>query len=207
MDNKQGEYTMLTLSLNRKHRHIRPSKYISKHRRMEQLAAGRESANSFAFTGEVTDAEGCQAVERGGRRRRYTEPNARFHTGAIYLDAAVPPIVSRKGVHPGLAAVLALALVVVLGGVLLGMRSACVQESNAISARQQQRMALQEDCQQIGAHIAIMEGGMNIRLLAGQMGLVSCRGKQVNYLPGPQNAVITLTDSANILSLASIWGN
>lgn len=198
---------MTTLLMNRKHRHTRPAAYVSKACRDQQLYAGRPGSNGFSFTGEFPAEDPFQPVVASRSSRSYTAPR---HTGSYKAvtadDTARMPAVCRHGVRYGTAMVAFAALFVVLASILMCSFSDCRAVSNRISARQTDMNNLHRQCQNLEVEIAEQSGDVNIRLEAMQLGLVSSRGKQVEYLQGPQDAVITLADNTTILSLASLWG-
>lgn len=198
---------MTTLLLNRKHRHIRPAAYVSKSCRNQQLYAGRPGSNGFSFTGEFPMEDSAQPLVASRSSRNYT---AARHTGSYKAvtanDTARMPAVCRHGVRYGTAMVMFAALFVVLASILICSFSDCRAVSNRISAHQTDMTDLHRQCQSLEVAIAQQSGDVNIRLEALQLGLVSSRGKSVEYLQAPQDAVITLADNTTILSLASIWG-
>ncbi len=194
--------------IQRKHRHTRPSKFVSRACRAEQLHAVRQGMGDFSFSGDMPvmdEAALGDVVYRGTGSREYTRPNPMGVT--MYQDQPHVPVVSRQGVRRSAALVMLAALVLALGSVYLSMHARCDAASNAIGVSRTAAEQLRVQCSVLEGDIAALEGDLNLRLLAGQMGLVSCRGVQVNYLPEPQNAVITPADAQSILSLASIWGN
>ena len=62
-------------------------------------------------------------------------------------------------------------------------------------------------CSETRSRIQTRFNDVNIRLQALQMGLISSRGVEVQYLEAPKDAVITMKDQTVIQSFASIWGS
>ena len=192
---------------NRMHRSTRPAAYVSKSAKNEQMYARRPGGHGFSFTGEFPEADDLQPVVATERRRQYTASRKEGAAHAVrHNEASRAAAFTRHGVRPGAALVLFMALFVALGCVMLGSMSQAAALNKSISARQASALALNTRCQTIEVQIAEQANDVNIRLEAIQMGMVSARGAEIEYLDAPENAVITLDDNTNILSLASVWG-
>lgn len=198
---------MTSLMRNRMHRSTRPAAYVSKAAKNEQMYARRPGGHGFSFTGEFPEADDLQPVVATERRRHYTTGRTASVSHAVRRnEASRMPAFTRHGVRPGTALVLFTALFAVLGCVMLGSMSEASALNKSISERQASAIALNTRCQTIEVQIAEQSNDVNIRLEAIQMGMVSARGAEIEYLDAPEDAVITLGDNTNILSLASVWG-
>ncbi len=196
---------MMSLRMNRLHRHTRPSKFVSRTCREGQFIAARPGVSGFSFTGEFPGQDDFQPVEKAAARRSYTAPNAqhRYHEP---VARHYGPAVCKKGAKPAAALLMLAALAVALGSIWLSGVSDTRRASNSISDRQNAINQLTTSCQDLRSDIAYTSGDVNVRLIAGQLGMVSARGQQVTYLETPTDAVITLADTSSILSLANVWG-
>ena len=198
---------MTTPMRNRMRRSTRPADYVSKARHAEAMAAGRPGGCTFSFTGDFPDAYDPQPVEASSRHRSYTVSS---HTGGYHAvrqdDARRMPVINKHGVHGMTALAMLVAMVLVLGGILLGQMGQRSDMLNAIERKNDRVLTLSGECIRVRNDIAAQSNDMNIRKQAVLLGLISSRGVDVEYLSAPANAVITLPESTAISSLASIWG-
>ncbi len=192
------------MSVNRIHRHLKPARFVSRTCREGQYFASRPGASGFSFTGEFPGADNYQPVERPDARRSYTIPNAQ-HRNHAAVQQHYGPAVCKKGVKPSAALVMLAALAVMLSSIWLSSVSDSRLASNMISDHRSAINALSTSCQNLRSDIEYLAGDVNVRLIAGQLGLESARGKTVTYLDLPTDAVITLADSTSILTLANVW--
>ena len=199
---------MTTPVRNRMRRHTRPADFVSKSRQAEAMAFCRPGGRSFSFTGEFPDMQDPQPVEASSRRRHYTTGSS---TGSYHAvrneDTARMPAVNKYGVRfmPAVAilAVLAIFLFSIVG-VQLDERE---RINKAIANKRDRISTLEVQCGEKRDDIAAQSNDVNIRQEAVRMGLISSKGVSVHYLEAPKDAVITLTGTSGITSLASIWGN
>ncbi len=197
---------MTTPVRNRMRRCTRPADYVSKARHAEAMAAGRPGGCTFSFNGDFPDAYDPQPVEASSRRRSYTVSS---QTGGYHAvrrdDARRMPAINKHGVHSMTALAMLVAMVLVLGGILLGQMGMRSDMLNDIDRKNDRALTLTTECLRVKKDIAAQSNDMNIRKQAVLLGLISSRGVDVEYLSAPDNAVI-LPDSTTISSLASIWG-
>ena len=197
---------MTTPMRNRMRRCTRPADYVSKARHAEAMAAGRPGGCTFSFTGDFPDAYDPQPVEASSRRRSYTVSS---QTGGYHAvrrdDARRMPAINKHGVHSMTALAMLVAMVLVLGGILLGQMGMRSDMLNDIDRKNDRALTLTTECLRVKKDIAAQSNDMNIRKQAVLLGLISSRGVDVEYLSAPDNAVI-LPDSTTISSLASILG-
>ena len=198
---------MTTPMRNRMRRSTRPADYVSKARHAEAMAAGRPGGCTFSFNGDFPDAYDPQPVEASSRRRSYTVSS---QTGGYHAvrrdDARRMPAINQHGVHGMTALAMLVAMVVVLGGILLGQMGLRSDMLNEIERKNARAQTLSTECIRVKTAIAAQSNDMNIRKQAVLLGLISSRGVDVEYLSAPTDAVITLSDNTVISSLASIWG-
>ncbi len=187
----------------------RPAKYQSKSCQAEAAVWSRPGSCSFSFTGDFPGMADDQPVEAtSSRRRNYTAQSRNTGTyRAVRRDETRRmPAVNRHGVQLVPAIGMFLVLLLVLGGFAGAQLIENNAAESAINQKRDRIFALNNDCAQIRSAIAIQSNDMNIRQEAVRMGLISSKGVAVEYLEGPQDAVITLKDQSVVQSLASIWG-
>ena len=199
---------MTTPMCNHMRRHTRPADFVSKSRQAEAMSYGRPGGRSFSFTGEFPDVGDSQPVQATSRRRNYTATGSTGSYHAIRQDdTARMPAINKYGVHVLPAMVMLLALFVCLGSVLLTQLGERSSIQSAINRKQDRIGVLNVIRADTELAIAAKSNDVNIRQKAVTMGLISSKGVNVQYLEAPKDAVITLTDTAVIQSLASIWSN
>ncbi len=198
---------MTTPMRNRMRRHTRPADFVSKSRQAEAMTYGRPGGRSFSFTGEFPDLADQQPVEAKSRRREYTTGHSTGSYHAIRQDdTARVPAIGRHGVSLMTGVAMFAAAIMVIGlvmGVQLQQRDAVLDD---IARKQDRINVLTVECANTERSIASQSNDVNIRQEAVQMGLISARGVNVQYLEAPKDAVITMADQTVVTSLASIWG-
>ena len=176
---------MTTLMRNRLRRQTKPADYVTKNRQADAMSWGRPGSRGFSFTGEFPEMPDQQPVEAPSRRREYTADRCTGSYQAVGReDTQRMRSINRYGVQCMTALGMFVVLAVVLGGFLCARLDARGQVMNAIHSREEYIAELTTRCSETRSRIQTRSNDVNIRLQALQMGLISSRGVEVQYLEG-----------------------
>lgn len=199
---------MLSMYLSGMRRYKRSSRFVDRKKMKQTVRASRPGNRGFSFTGEYPEADSYKVLEPQGMRRHYTQPSSEpvIHATVGSSVTNRVPVISKHGVHWGVALALLTLWVMLLSGVLVYAYSNNSGVSKRLSQQTVRMATLTNDTAALQGAIANRSSGVNVRQEAVRLGLVNSQGMEQRYVSVPEAAVFNPSNYGLRLNTASIFG-